>query len=65
PTPTASAAAREKPSGSAARSNGAIWGQTRSWLGAPQVVLLGAGEKRWGNTISTRKLSVFRVNAEL
>jgi len=29
PTPTASAAARGKPSGSAAGSNGAIWGQTR------------------------------------
>jgi len=37
PTPTASAAAREKPLGSAVRSNGAIWGQTRSWLQAPQA----------------------------
>ena len=37
PTPTPSAAAREKPSGSPARSNGAIWGQTRSWLEAPQA----------------------------
>jgi len=35
PTPTASAAARVKPSGSAGRSNGAIWGQSRSWVGAP------------------------------
>jgi len=38
PTPTASAAAREKLSGSAARSNDAIRGQTHSWLGALQTV---------------------------
>ncbi len=37
PTPSASAAAREKPLGLAARSNEAIWGQTRSWLGAARV----------------------------